>query len=273
MLVFLLVAALFGVLEGVTEWLPISSTGHLILLDLVLRLPLSAAAYELFEVVVQLGAMLAVAVIYRRRLFSLGKGERPATLALWGRVLLATLPAAAAGLLLDDLISERLHTPVVVATALIFYGVAFLWLGKWQKRHPSATLCENVSWRTAILIGCFQVLSLIPGTSRSGATILGGVLLGLSATAAAEFSFFLALPTMLGAGALKAVKFVAEGHTLTAAEGGVLLVGTAVAFLTSLAVIRFLTDFVKRHSFAPFGVYRILLGVAVLAASLWRTLS
>lgn len=268
MVVWLLIAVLFGILEGVTEWLPISSTGHLILLDRVLTLPLSAAAFELFEVVVQVGAIAAVAVTFRHRLLPFGKGRR-AALSLWGKVLLATLPAAVIGLLLDDRI-DALHTPPVVAAALVLYGIAFLWLGKWQKRHPSAVFCEEITIRTALLVGCFQVLSLIPGTSRSGATMLGGALLGISAPAAAEFSFFLGIPTMLGAGALKTVGFMTDGNVLSATEGWILAIGTLTAFLVSLVTIRFLLDFVKKHTFAPFGVYRILLGALVLALYFFR---
>jgi len=266
----LLSAILFGVLEGVTEWLPISSTGHLILLDQVLTLPVSPAAFELFEVVIQLGAILAVAVLYRKRLNPFGKGkdrgERRAVFTLWGKILLATLPSVVLGLLLDDWISERLHTPVIVAAALIFYGILFLLIEKWRKRHPSAIQIEEMSAKTALLIGCFQLLSLVPGTSRSGATVLGGILLGLTATAAAEFSFFLGMPTMLGAGLLKGGKFLLAGGSLSAIEWLILGVGTVTAFLVSLVVIRFLTQFVRRHSFAPFGIYRMLLGAAVLIA-------
>ena len=262
----LLRAVLYGILEGITEWLPISSTGHLILLDRVLTLSVRVEFFALFEVVIQLGAILAVAVIFWKTLWPFGKEPslRREALSLWGRVLLATIPSAAVGLLLDDWLEAHLFTPVVVAAALIFYGVAFLLIENRRKRDPFGGQCTQITPKTALLVGCFQTLSLIPGTSRSGATILGGMLLGLSRPVAAEFSFFLGIPTMLGAGALKCVKFFAAGLVPTGAELLILLVGTLTAFLTSLAVIRFLMDFVRRHTFVPFGVYRILLGAAVL---------
>jgi undecaprenyl-diphosphatase len=267
----ILITVLFGIVEGVTEWLPISSTGHLILLDRVLKMPLGDAAMELFEVVIQLGAILAVAVLFWRELNPIGGGktkqEKRETLALWGKVLLATLPAAVLGLLLDDLIVTRLYHHVVVAAALIVYGIAFILLEKCRKRDPFATQIEGITPRNAFFVGCFQALSLIPGTSRSGSTILGGMLVGLSRPVAARFSFFLGIPTMAGAGVLKGVKFFLRGNVLTGEEQLFLLVGTLTAFLTSLVVIRFLMDFVRRHSFAPFGVYRIVLGALVLIVS------
>ena len=271
----ILMAVLSGILEGITEWLPISSTGHLLLLNRVLKLPMSAAATELFQVVIQLCAMVAVLIIFWRKLAPFGgqiQEERRKIYGLWGKTLLATLPAAVIGLLLDDWLTAYLYRPLVVAGALILYGVAFVLLEKWRKSNPfRGFLVENsedIAPKTALGIGCFQLLSLVPGTSRSGATVLGGMLLGLSRPAAAEFSFFLGLPTMLGAGLLKGAKFVLEGNRLTAEEGILIAVGGAVAFFTSLAVIRFLMDFVRRHSFVGFGVYRILLGAAVIAASL-----
>jgi undecaprenyl-diphosphatase len=267
----ILITVLFGIVEGVTEWLPISSTGHLILLDRVLKMPLGDAAMELFEVVIQLGAILAVAVLFWHELNPIGGGktkqEKRETLALWGKVLLATLPAAVLGLLLDDLIATRLYHHVVVAAALIVYGIAFILLEKCRKRDPFATQIEGITPRNAFFVGCFQALSLIPGTSRSGSTILGGMLVGLSRPVAARFSFFLGIPTMAGAGVLKGVKFFLRGNVLTGEELLLLLVGTLTAFLTSLVVIRFLMDFVRRHSFAPFGVYRIVLGALVLIVS------
>ena len=267
----ILKAIFYGILEGVTEWLPISSTGHLILLEQVLPLGLSAAARELFEVVIQLGAILAVPVLFWRKLTPFG-GQIPpkGVCRLWGCVLLAALPSAAAGLLLDDLISVYLFRPLVVAGALIVYGVAFVALEKRQKLHPFGgfltEMAENTSAKAAFGVGCFQLLALVPGTSRSGATILGGLCLGLSRPAAAEFSFFLGVPTMLGASLLKGFKFFWEGHSLTGEEIAVIVTGALTAFLVSLAAIRFLTDFVRRHTFAGFGVYRILLGIAVVAS-------
>ncbi len=265
-----LVAVLYGLLEGVTEWLPVSSTGHLILFGRMLSFSVRQEFSELFLVLVQLGAILAVAVLFWQRLspFCRDAGKRREVLLLWSKVLLATLPSVVMGLLLDDWMEAHLYTPVVVAVALIVYGIAFLLLEKRRKRIPFLGETEEIGTRTAFLVGCFQVLSLVPGTSRSGATILGGILLGLSRPAAAEFSFFLGVPTMLGAGVLKCAKFFGAGFTLTVAEAVILSVGVATAFLTSLAVIRFLMDFVRRHSFAPFGVYRILLGGTVLLAYL-----
>ena len=267
MLSALLVCVLFGVLEGVTEWLPISSTGHLILLDQILVFPARSAFFTLFEVVIQLAAIGAVVVLYFQRLNPLARQKTPAerrdTWRLWGLVLLAALPSAAVGLLLDDFLDEHLFRPGVVAAMLILYGVAFILLEKWRKRAPSE---GQITKKTALGIGAFQVLSLVPGTSRSGATMLGGTLLGLSRTRAAEFSFFLGIPTMLGASALKCVKFFAEGNVLLPEEVLLLLVGALTAFLTSLIVIRTLLGFVQRHGFTGFGIYRILLGIAVLIA-------
>ena len=265
-MILFLKAILYGILEGVTEWLPISSTGHLILLSEVLYLDVSDAFFELFEVVIQLGAILAVAVLFFEKLNPVSrvksKTERKNTWRLWGIVLLAVLPSAVLGLLFDDFLDTYLYRAPVVAAALIFYGVIFLLpLKKRQNRFEAS---DQVPWHTALGIGCFQVLSLIPGTSRSGATILGGMLLGLSRTAAAEFSFFLGIPTMFGAGMLKAVKLIFSGATLTSHEVLILITATLTAFLVSLATIRFLLDFVRRHSFVAFGVYRMLLGAAVL---------
>jgi undecaprenyl-diphosphatase len=234
-------------------------------------MPLGGTAMELFEVVIQLGAILAVAVLFWRELNPFSrkkvKEERSAAFALWGKVLLATLPAAVLGLLLDDLIATRLYHHVVVAAALIVYGIAFVLLEKYRKRDPLATQIEEITPRNAFFVGCFQSLSLIPGTSRSGSTILGGMLMGMSRPVAARFSFFLGIPTMAGAGLLKGVKFFLRGNVLTGEELILLLVGTLTAFLTSLVVIRFLMDFVRRRSFAPFGVYRIVLGALVLTVS------
>lgn len=263
-----LTACLFGILEGITEWLPVSSTGHLILLQDVLALPMRAAVQELFDVVIQLGAILAVAVLYFGRLnpFARAKtpAERRATFALWGKVLLAVLPAAVIGFFFDDFLTEHLFRPEVVALTLIFYGVLFLLVERCKKTGIPGDGME-IPTKTAFAVGCFQVLSLVPGTSRSGSTILGGMCMGLSRPAAAEFSFFLGIPTMLGAGLLKSVKFFAAGEMLTGKEAALLATGTLTAFLVSLVTIRFLLDFVRRHSFAAFGVYRILLGMAVFA--------
>ena len=267
-MITLLKAIFYGILEGITEWLPVSSTGHLILLSGLLRLDASDAFFELFEVVIQLGAILAVVVMFFHKLNPVSgdksASERRATWLLWGKVLLAVLPSAILGLLLDDFLDEHLYNAPVVAAALIFYGIIFLFLERKRHKQPRTDSTEHISWRAALGIGCFQVLSLIPGTSRSGATILGGMLLGLSRALAAEFSFFLGIPTMAGAGALKAVKFFLSGEVLSGEEILILVAATLTAFAVSLAVIRFLLDFVRRHSFAPFGVYRILLGAVVL---------
>lgn len=263
----ILKAALFGVVEGITEWLPISSTGHMILLDQFLTLDVRPAFWELFLIVIQLGAILAVVVLYFEKLnpFSSRKSpaERRGTWQLWFRVVAAVLPSA---LLfpLDDWLDEHLHSGVTVAVMLILYGVFFLLLER-RPRTPTVTDVGALTYRTALAVGFFQALSVIPGTSRSGATILGGILLGLSRTAAAEFSFFMAIPTMLGASGLKIVKFALSGARPTGGEYCLLAVGCAVAFLVSLLAIRYLTDFVKRHTFSAFGVYRIALGAVVLA--------
>lgn len=267
MFYIILFALLFGILEGITEWLPVSSTGHIILLRHFLPLPFDDAFFELFEVVIQLGAMLAVAILFRKTLFPFFKGCAPEARrrapALWGKIFVATLPAALVGLLFDDLIDAHLFRPLTVALMLILYGIFFLFADR-GRRSPRITEPQSITYRDAALIGCFQVLSLIPGTSRSGATILGGILLGVSRPTGALFSFFLGLPTMLGAGLLKGAKFLLSGASLTPTEGLVLALGTLVAFLTSLISLEFLVSFVRRHTFLPFGIYRILLGIAVL---------
>ncbi len=274
-------AILFGIVEGITEWLPISSTGHMILLDEFIHLTVSpdpvinAEFYNLFEVVIQLGAILAVIVMYFGKLNPFARfktaAEKQQTWSLWGKVVLALIPSVILGVLLDDWLDAHLYTPTVVALALVAYGVVFLFLEKLRpKSGAPLDSTEQIPLKTALFIGLFQCLAMIPGTSRSGSTILGAMLLGLSRPAAAEFSFFLAIPTMAGASALrglKFVKFVAEtGVSIPTLAWFVLLVATVAAFLVSLAAIKFLTDFVKRHSFAPFGVYRIALGVLLLIA-------
>ncbi len=263
-----LLSALFGVLEGISEWLPISSTGHLILLERVVRFPATPVFFELFEVVIQLGAILAVVVLFWQKLNPVSTkksaAERAQAWRLWGVVLLATLPSALCGFLFDDLLERTLHTAATVAAMLIAYGVAFLLLERCKKAPPAVLDACEISTKQALLVGCAQVLSLVPGTSRSGATVLGGMLAGLSRSAAAEFSFFLGIPTMVGAAGLKTVKFFAKGNTLTFAEWVMLATGTLTAFAVSLLTIRTLMDFVRRHTFFAFGVYRIALGAAVL---------
>ena len=263
----LLKAVLFGIVEGITEWLPISSTGHLILLEEIVSLDVSEAFYEMFQVVIQLGAILAVVLLFFQKLnpFCPKKdtAQKKNTWLLWGKVIVAVLPSAVLGLLFDDWMDAHFYNYIVVSVALIFYGIAFLFVEKARK----GTLVDSVDaidWKTALLIGCFQCLSLIPGTSRSGSTILGALLLGVGRSAGAEFSFFLAIPTMLGASALKLLKFMMDGVTATATEWGVLVVGCVVSFLVSLLVIRGLMEYVRKRSFAPFGIYRIALGILVL---------
>ena len=265
----ILKAILFGIVEGITEWLPVSSTGHIILLDEFVKLNVSPAFMEMFEVVIQLGAILAVILLFFHKLnpFSPKKtvAQKQDTWQLWFKVVAAVIPSAVIGLLLDDWMDEHLYNYIVVAITLIAYGVAFLFVEKLNdRRSTKIDDVYRIDYRTAIFIGAFQCLSLIPGTSRSGSTILGAILLGVSRSAGAEFSFFLAIPTMLGASALKLVKYLLEGVQTTSTEIAVLAVGCVVSFLVSLAVIKGLMEFVRKHSFSVFGIYRILLGIAVL---------
>lgn len=268
-LIELLKTVLLGIVEGITEWLPISSTGHMILLNEFISLNVSAAFWEMFEVVIQLGAILAVVVLFFGKLnpFSPKKTapEKKSTWRLWSLVILAVIPSAVIGLLLDDWLNEYLYRYEIVAIALVVYGIAFIAIEKSRENQQvRVERVEDLSWRDALLVGGFQVLSIVPGTSRSGSTILGGMLGGLSRTAAAEFSFYLAIPTMAGASLLKMTKFFLDGNTLNGEEIVILLVGLITAFLVSLLVIRYLMDYVRRHSFSAFGIYRIVLGVLVL---------
>ena len=265
----ILKAILIGIVEGITEWLPISSTGHMILLDEFIKLSVSAEFLSLFLVVIQLGAICAVPVFFFEKLNPFSKkkddAQKKATWQLFAKVIVGVLPAAVLGLLLDDFLDAHLMHYIVVAIALIVYGVLFIVIEK--KRKGSAFRVETVeelSYKDALIIGGYQVLSLIPGTSRSGSTILGGMLHGVSRTAAAEFSFFMAIPVMLGASALKVLKFILAGFSASGMEITLLLVGMVVSFIVSLLTIRFLMDFVKRHDFKPFGIYRIALGALVL---------
>ena len=265
----LLKAILFGIVEGITEWLPISSTGHLILLNQVVKLNVSDEFYSMFLVVIQLGAILAVILLFFRKLNPFDPAKTPSqkkgTWSLWFKVVVSILPSAVVGILLDDWMDVHLMNYVVVAAMLILYGVAFIYV-EYQNREktPAIRRVGGIDYRTALLIGCFQCLSLIPGTSRSGSTILGGILLGVSRSAAAEFSFFMAIPTMLGASALKLLKFLLSGVSVTGTEIMVLVVGSLVSFLVSLFVIRGLMRYVRKHSFSAFGIYRIFLGIVVL---------
>ena len=266
----ILKAVLFGIVEGVTEWLPISSTGHLILLNEFITLNVSDEFQSMFDVVIQLGAILAVIVLFFHKLnpFSPGKSaeEKKQTWNLWFKVVAAIIPSGVVGVLLDDWMDAHLHNGIVVSVALIVYGIAFLLVerkndGKHLRRVEDV---HKIGYQTAILIGVFQCLSLVPGTSRSGSTILGAIMLGVGRSAGAEFSFFMAIPTMLGASAIKGLKFVISGVGITTQEIGILVVGCLVSFLVSLLVIRGLMDYVRRHTFSAFGVYRIILGVVVL---------
>lgn len=267
----LLKAVLFGIVEGVTEWLPISSTGHLILLNEFITLNVSDAFRSMFDVVIQLGAILAVIVLFFHKLnpFSPRKteGEKKQTWQLWFKVIAAIIPSGIVGVLFDDWMEAHFHNATVVSIALIVYGVAFILVERRNARRVGGKTVEDVyaiDYKTALLIGCFQCLSLIPGTSRSGSTILGAILIGVGRSAGAEFSFFMAIPTMLGASAIKGLKFLLSGVAATGTEIGVLIVGCVVSFVVSLLVIRGLIEYVRKHSFSAFGVYRIILGVVVL---------
>ena len=267
----LLKAVLFGIVEGVTEWLPISSTGHLILLHEFISLNVSDEFRSMFDVVIQLGAILAVIVLFFHKLnpFSPRKteGEKKQTWQLWFKVIAAIIPSGIVGVLFDDWMEAHFHNATVVSIALIVYGVAFILVERRNARRVGGKTVEDVyaiDYKTALLIGCFQCLSLIPGTSRSGSTILGAILIGVGRSAGAEFSFFMAIPTMLGASAIKGLKFLLSGVAATGTEIGVLIVGCVVSFVVSLLVIRGLMEYVRRHSFSAFGVYRIILGVVVL---------
>ena len=312
----LLKTAFLGIVEGITEWLPISSTGHMILVDEFIKLDVTPEFWNMFLVVIQLGAILSVVVQFFKELnpFAPSKGAqgRRDTWGLWGKIILGCIPAAVIGLPLNDFMEEHLYNSYVVAGALIVYGIAFILIETWRERRQRAsveaglglgvapagrpagshfapasaastsgapelpevtkggdfgsiTSLDDMSWKTALGIGCFQVLSLIPGTSRSGSTIIGGLLLGTTRAVATKFTFFLAIPVMLGASLLKIVKYLLGGNAMSGFEWAVMGVGLVVAFVTSLLAINWLTGFVRRHDFKPFGVYRIVLGVIVFA--------
>ena len=267
----ILKAVLFGIVEGITEWLPVSSTGHILLLDEFIQLQGSDPFKSMFNVGIQLGAILAVIVLFFHKLNPLAlsktREEKGKTWILWFKVCVAILPSGILGVLFDDWMELHLHKAVPIAIALIVYGIAFLFLergnkGRYVKRIEDV---HDISWKTAIFIGCFQVLSLIPGTSRSGSSIVGAILLGVGRSAGAEFSFFMAIPTMLGASAIKLLDYFEEtGFGMAASELSVLAVGMVISFIVSLLVIKGLMDYVRKHSFAVFGVYRIILGIVVL---------
>ena len=267
----ILKAVLFGIVEGITEWLPVSSTGHIILLDEFIRLNATDEFKSMFDVVIQLGAILAVIVLFFNKLnpFALkkNKGERKQTWTLWFKVIAAIIPSGVVGVLFDDWMDEHLHNGIVVAIALIVYGIAFILV---ERRNNGKHLrlvadVHDIGWKKAIGIGIFQCLSLVPGTSRSGSTILGAIMLGVGRGAGAEFSFFMAIPTMVGASGIKLLKFLMSGVGITSQEIAVLVVGCVVSFIVSLLVIKGLMEYVRKHSFSAFGVYRIILGAIVLA--------
>lgn len=297
-LIDLVKSAFLGLVEGITEWLPISSTGHMILVDEFIKLDVSEEFWNMFLVVIQLGAILAVCVLYFYELnpFAPSKGAdgRKATWILWGKIVLGCIPAAAIGLPLNDFMDEHFYNSYVVATTLIIYGIAFILIENWRAKKRAEQIASgrlkpahgahfaqtaevsadvdfgeitsigDLSWKTAFGIGCFQVLSLVPGTSRSGSTIIGGLLLGTTRAVAAEFTFYLAIPVMFGASLLKVVKFILKGAAMTTNEIAIMVVGLVVAFVVSLLAIRWLVGFVRRHDFKVFGYYRIILGILVL---------
>lgn len=262
-------AILFGIVEGITEWLPISSTGHMILLDEFIHLGVSEEFYKLFEVVIQLGAILAVVVIYFKTIFPWGFGKTKEdtkdTLNLWGKILVACIPAAIIGILFDDWLDEHLYNSVVVALTLIIYGIAFIIMESKNMGSRKTKTIKEITYKQALGVGAFQLLSLIPGTSRSGSTILGGLAIGLERSVAAEFTFFLAIPVMAGASLLKLLKYIIKvGLVFNGTELLLLGVGCLVAFIVSILVIKFLMNYIRKHDFKVFGWYRIALGILVL---------
>lgn len=273
LLLDLLRSVVYGVIEGITEWLPISSTGHMILAEQVLKFSFDEAFMSMFRVVIQLGAILAVLVLYWKKLWpfcadngrdtGFAKHLRWPVVRLWCKIVVACVPAAVLGFLLDDWLDAHLYNSVVVAIMLIVYGAAFILIER-RPRVPATTKLNRITYKQALLVGAWQVLAMIPGTSRSGATIVGGLLCGMSRPCASQFTFFLAIPVMAGASGLKVVKYLAEGSVFTLAEVLALVVGCVVAFLVSMAAIRFLMGYVKKHTFTAFGWYRIALGLVVL---------
>lgn len=269
---------ILGIVEGITEWLPISSTGHLILVDEFMKLNMSDAFKEMFDVLVQLGAILAVIIIYFKKLLPVDlvkkedNSRKPAwnkdKLILWCKILVACLPAAIIGIPFNDKIDELFYNAPIVAVMLIVYGIAFIIVEKLHKgKEFKINDIGSITFKTAALIGIFQVLALIPGTSRSGATIVGAMIIGVGRTAAAEFTFYLAIPVMFGASLLKLIKF---GFAFTAAEAAALILGMVVAFVVSIIAIRFLMGYIKKHDFTVFGWYRIILGILVLVMMFLR---
>lgn len=266
-LIELLKIVILSIVEGITEWLPISSTGHMLLVDQFLKINMSDAFKDMFFMVIQLGAIMAVVVIFWDKMFPFDFKNKPIIkkeiFSMWFKVVAACIPGAAAVFLFDDYVSAHFETPIVIASMLILYGVVFILVENWNKgRTPVIKRLDDITYKTAVLIGLFQVLSIVPGTSRSGATIIGALIIGVSRTAAAEFTFFLAVPAMLGMSAIKLIKF---GVHYTTAEMLTLGVGMLVAFIVSIFVIKFLMTYIKKHDFKVFGWYRIILGVIVIA--------
>ena len=272
----ILKAILFGIVEGITEWLPISSTGHMILLDEFINLKVSDEFYTLFQVVIQLGAILAVVLMYFKTICPFGFGkdkqERKDTWNLWGKILVACLPAAIIGILFDDWLDKHLYNSVVVSLALIIYGIIFIVIESKNFGKINVKKLNDITYKQAAGVGCFQLLSLIPGTSRSGSTIIGGLILGLERSVAAEFTFFLAIPVMVGASLLKLLKYILKvGLAFQAGELLLLGVGCLVAFIVSILIIKFLMNYIRKHDFKVFGYYRIVLGILVLAYFLFMS--
>ncbi len=265
----ILKAIFFGIIEGITEWLPVSSTGHMILLDEFIHLDVSSEFYKLFEVVIQLGAILAVVIMYFKTIFPFGFGKSKQdtkdTFNLWGKIIVACLPAAIIGILFDDWLDAHLYTPLVVALMLIIYGIIFIVIETIGLGKNTTDDINKITYKQALGVGAFQLLSLIPGTSRSGATIIGGLILGLKRSVAAEFTFFLAIPVMAGASLLKLLKYIMDvGFVFKASELVILGVGSLVAFIISVLVIKFLISYIRKHDFKVFGYYRIILGILVI---------
>lgn len=267
-------AIILGIVEGITEWLPISSTGHLILVDNIIKMQVSKEFTSMFNVVIQLGAILAVVYLYFDKLnpFASTKSplEKKQTWDLWFKVIVACFPSAVIGLLFDDWLDAHFYKPFPVALMLIIYGIGFIWVEN-RNRHlkPKCTDLNRFTYRAAVMIGVFQILALMPGTSRSGATILGGILIGASRYVAAEFSFFLGIPTMFGASGLKLLKFLKEGNVFDFQLTIILLTGMIVSFVVSVLVIKFLMDYIKKHDFSIFGWYRIILGIIIIATMIF----
>jgi len=260
---------LFGIVEGITEWLPISSTGHMILLDELVKLNVSHEFYKFFEVIIQFGAILAVIIIYFKKIFPWGfgkdKDDTKETLNLWGKILVACIPAAILGLLFDDFLDKYLYNGFTVALMLIIYGILFIIVENKNNRKVTTKSMYDITYKQALKVGIFQVLALIPGTSRSGATILGGLTLGMDRKTISNFTFILAIPVMAGASLLKLLKYILKvGFTFTHTELAVLIVGCLVSFIVSFVVIKALLRYIRKHDFKVFGYYRIALGIIVL---------